>query len=176
MSVSHPVPSDAIMIAAIKGGNSESMFEVLLDGQVMERIKAGQQAVIGVAPYRAYKVSIRPTEGSEIIDYDAKSHEIVFFPGNVVKREWSANRVFIALGTLVDSEGKPMPRVRIRGTRNYTVTEEDGTFQIEITGDESLFVEKKGKRCDITIGITEQPQFFAEVGALTCNLRDSVAE
>jgi hypothetical protein len=91
------------------------------------------------------------------------------FPGNVVKYSWAVDKVFIALGRIVDQNGVSMAWKRIHGVREYTVSEEDGSFQAELSGHESLHIELDGQRCDLSLPKIESVDYFLDLGDLVCN-------
>ncbi|NDC36692.1 MAG: hypothetical protein EBZ48_01420, partial [Proteobacteria bacterium] len=168
VSLAHPVTAEGVLVAEVPSSSSKTEFEVLLDGQVAATVESGGRAVIGVAPYRSYKVRVRPSEGSDIVTYDTSTVEMTFFPGNVIHHKWQVERVFIILGRLVDEDGKPLPRQRIKGPKEYTATENDGTFQAEISGLESLEVSSSLRHCKLEINIAERPDYFVDLGDVTC--------
>jgi hypothetical protein len=168
VDISHPVSEEAVLVAELPSESTDTEFQVLINGQIAATVKAGEKAVIGVAPYRAYDVSIRPTEGAELVTYDSSVTKMTFFPGNVRKKRWGIEKIFIILGRLVDQNGAPLARQRIKGTKDYTATEQDGTFQAEVGGSESLFVESQVYRCKLDLNITERPEYFVDLGDVRC--------
>ncbi len=168
VSIAHPVSGEGVLVAELQSSSTSSEFEVLLDNQVAATVKAGSKAVIGVTPYRSYQVSLRPVEGGDLVTFNSKTVPMTFFPGNVIHQKWQAEKVFILLGRLVDEQGQPMPRQRIKGTKEYTATEEDGSFQAEIGGIESLEVDSSKYKCKIALSIPERPEYFIDVGDVRC--------
>ena len=174
-TVAHPVLSDTAFIAEVRGDAlaAASTFEVLIDGQVREVIHPGERAIIGLSPYRSYKASIRPTEEAAIVNYDTTIHEFSLFPGNVVKKVWTVDKVFIILGRLIDEEGHIIPHERIKGTKEYTFTEDDGTFQGEVTGRDTLRIDSKRRHCTIELPITTKPEYFIDLHDIVCKTSTS---
>ncbi len=170
VAVAHPVSAETAFIAEVEGDALAKgvPFEVLIDGQIREILELGEHAVIGLAPYRTYKASIRPTEGASIVSYDTTVHEFSVFPGNVVKRVWHIDKIFIVLGRVVDEEGKPIAHERIKGTKDYSFTEEDGTFQAEVTGRETLYIDSRRLKCDLPINFDHRPEYYLEAGDVVC--------
>jgi len=168
LSVSAPVGSEAVIITEVVSRSTKSKFDILINNQLYDTIRAGEKSIVGVTPYRTYRITVRPAEADDIVDYDATVRQATLFPGNVVKESFSADRVFIALGQLVDSEGNPLSYQRIRGTREYTATESDGSFQMEITGSEDLYVDGREYKCKLELSVDEFPQYFIELGKVLC--------
>jgi hypothetical protein len=168
VSVSHPVTQEAVFIAEVASNSTESVFEILMNGQVAGTVTAGGKTTIGVSPYRTYDIKLRPKEGEDLVSYDSNTTTVTFFPGNVIKRKWQADKVFIILGRIIDENGDPVARQRIKGTKEYTATEEDGTFQAEIGGTETLTIETHGYQCKLSFDIPADQQYFLDLGDLPC--------
>ena len=169
VSVSHPVNREAVFLAEVNSNTTETIFEVLLNDQVAGTVPAGSKKVIALNPYRTYEVRVRPTEDGDLVTYDSNASRFTVFPGNVIKRSWQAEKVFILLGRILDQYGEPVARKRIRGTKEYTVTEEDGTFQAEIGGHETLTIDSPTHNCSLSFDIQEHPEYFLDIGDLLCN-------
>lgn len=168
VSLAHPVSGEGVLVAEVPSSSSSAEFEVLIDNQIAATVKSGGRAVIGVTPYRSYQVRIRPVEGGDIVTYDTSSVQMTFFPGNVIHHKWQVEKVFIVLGRLVDESGMPIGHQRIKGTKEYTATEEDGSFQAEIGGLESLEVSSSTHRCKLELSIPERPEYFIDLGDVRC--------
>lgn len=169
VKVSYPAKKEAILIAEVQSKTSEDTFEILLNNQSYGIVKAGETAVVGVQPFRTYNVAIKPVVGSKISRFDEKVYTITFFPGNIVRKVWNVERVLIAVGKVVDQSGHPLPLKRIKGTKDYTVTEEDGTFQMEIAGTEELTIDSKDLHCKLNISLPEKlPEYLIDLGNVPC--------
>jgi len=170
VSVAYPAKEGAVMIVEVASTSSKSEFELLLNDQVYEKVRAGQRLALGVGPYREYNVKIRPTEGADIVDYDTTAYNVTMFPGNIVSKKWSVEKVFVAIGRILDEQGRPISLQRIKGTRGYAVTEEDGTFQAEITGREPLYIDSARYHCTIQLNLAPdfEPGYFMDFGDLVC--------
>lgn len=168
VSISHPVNREAVFIAEVDSKTTDSPFEILMNEQIVGTVAAGERAVIGVAPYRTYEVRVRPQEGGDLVSYESNEAKVTIFPGNVVKRSWQVEKVFILIGRIVDEHGEPLARKRIKGTKEYTVTEEDGTFQAEVGGYETLKIESESHSCTISFDFPETPGYFFDIGDFPC--------
>jgi len=170
IDIASPPQTDAVLIADLRSETTRSTFDILVDGQTYDRVPAGSRAVIGVHPFRTYTVGIRPAESADIVNYDVRSHKLTFFPGNIIRQSWQIERVFIALGNLVDPFGEPIPFQRIQGTPDYAFTEEDGSFQIEISGAEQLSVQSLRYQCSIELDLPDfEIEYFHDFGEVICH-------
>jgi len=167
-AVSYPMGQDAVFIADIKGASPGTRFQVVLNDQVYDTVQAGRRSAVSVPPFRSYRISIRPEDASQLVDYDTTVHTVTFFPGNVVERSWDVSQVVIILGRVVDPAGEPIPLERIRGTREFVATDDGGAFQAEVVGDEVLTIERDGKTCTVELGDYERPEYFVELGDVVC--------
>ena len=167
-SISHPIKDQGVFIAEVSSQSLHSEFELLLDNQKVADVVSGNKVVVGVTPYRTYQVRIRPKQGAELADYDSSSTTITVFPGNVSKRTWQVEKVFIVLGKIVDEQGNPVARQRVRGTRDYTATEDDGTFQAEIGQNTNLSIASPSYQCDLHLKLPEHPDYFVDLGNVIC--------
>ncbi len=166
--IAYPFRSDAAIVAAVKSGTTRQNVEVLVNGSRYESVKPGSKAIIGLEPFRTYKVAIRPIEADEFVMYDIEPRTITLFPGNIVREEWSIDKMFIGLGRVVDVTGKPIEWERINGPKEYTATEDDGYFQAELTGKEKLTIKSKENNCVIDIPQVENVSYSHDYGTLTC--------
>jgi hypothetical protein len=168
VSVSNPVQTESLLLASIESETTESEFDVVVNDVVMDTVKAGETVAIGVTPYKTYTIRVRPKQNSDLVSYDPSIEKVVFFPGNVVRRVWNVERIFIGLGRLVNEEGEPIPLVRIKGTKEYAFSEKDGTFQIEISGTEGLRVETNKRNCTLDLPEVTSPEYFVDFGDVVC--------
>jgi Mat/Ecp fimbriae outer membrane usher protein len=170
VSVANAVTQESLFIATIEGNGATAPVELVVNGTVYDVLEPGNELFIGLTPYQSYRVSIRPLEGSELVGYEADIVEFTVFPGNIVRKTWKLERIFIGLGRVVDSEGNPLPNVRIRGLKEYVATGEDGSFQAEMTGNEKLTIERSDGSCQITLPTTSQIDYFYDFGSLVCSV------
>ncbi len=166
--IAFPFKTDAALVVLVDSKTSSDEVELLIDNNPYETIKAGTKTVIGLQPYRTYKVAIRPLEKKEFVLYDEKVREVTLFPGNIAREEWKIDRMVVGIGRLVDEAGNPIEWKRIKGTKSYSTTEEDGFFQIEITGDENLYIDSGNIKCSITLPELDDAEFSAELGDVVC--------
>jgi outer membrane usher protein FimD/PapC len=157
-------------VAEVAGNllTDDDEFDVVVNGQRQGKVSRGARGIISLTPYRTYRVSIEAAEKTGLVDYDAATYEVTLFPGNVVKRVWKVDKVYVLLGTLVDPSGAPIARERVQGAKGYGFTEEDGSFQLEVTGEEPLSVNSKRHKCVFDFTFPESPEYFLDAGEIVC--------
>lgn len=170
LDLSMPPQNEAVFVAEVDGSllSDQDRFDVLVNGQRQGVVARGSRAIISLTPYREYSISLAAQEGSSLVDYDVAKYKVSLFPGNVAKRVWQVDKVFVLLGRVVDEEGEPITRERIRGAKGYGFTEADGTFQIEVSGRESLSIESPRRKCALELSIDEVPEYVLDVGDIVC--------
>lgn len=168
LTVSRPSNNEALLLARVKSNSTKSKFEILINDRVYDTIEAGTSAVIGLRPYRTYTLGVRPAAGADILKYDTDQERVTVFPGNVIRRTWEAQKVFIALGRLLDRDGNPISWQRIRGVSGYVYTEEDGSFQAEISGSEELHLRSAEHQCSISLPDIPHGEYFTDYGDVYC--------
>jgi hypothetical protein len=170
VDVAHPPQGDCVFVAEVAGNllTDDDEFDVVVNGQRQGKVSRGARGIISLTPYRTYRVSIEAAEKTGLVDYDAATYEVTLFPGNVVKRVWKVDKVYVLLGTLVDPSGAPIARERVQGAKGYGFTEEDGSFQLEVTGEEPLSVNSKRHKCVFDFTFPESPEYFLDAGEIVC--------
>jgi outer membrane usher protein FimD/PapC len=169
--VSSPPLQDSMVLVHVKGSVPVGDIEIVINGQVRDTIQAGGTAAIGLPPFQVYRLNIRPSENAKLLDYDSDVREFSLFPGNMVKETWTVEPIYIGIGRLVDEAGNPMPWTRIKGPKHYTITEEDGVFQSELSAGTRLFVEKDEKKCEIQLPKIEKIMHVHDFNDVTCHLK-----
>lgn len=167
-----PQRSNSMVIINIKDNtqtNSNSIFSVIINDMKYSEVKANTPSLIALSPYKTYKVRIATTEESDLTEYDNKSKLITLFPGNIGELIWEVKKVFVAIGTIVDSEGNPIKHQRIRGTSNdYVYTEGDGSFQANLTGQEKLYIKSSKYDCKIELPEYKEDDIVVDFNNVVC--------
>ncbi len=174
IDLSMPPKNEAVFVAEIEGNllSEDDQYDVLVNGQRQGIVARGRRAILSLTPYRQYSISLSAHEGSALVDYDVAKYEVTLFPGNVAKRVWQVDKVFVLLGRVVDEDGQPIARERIQGARGYGFTEADGTFQIEISGTEVLSIASPRRRCTFELSMDKPPEYVLDVGDVVCRGSD----
>ncbi len=172
VELARPPQSESVFVAEVTGNalSVTDRFDVMVNDQKQGEISSDDRAIVSLQPYKSYKINIIPQEGSSLVDYDTATYEVTMFPGNVVKRTWQVDKVFVLLGRLLDENGEPVAHERIRGAKGYGLTEADGSFQLEITGLEPLSIKSKRRDCVIQVKLPEQPpEYLFDAGDVICS-------
>lgn len=167
-AVSRPATNEAVFIAEIEADTAKGLFEVLVNSQVQDKIEPGERSVVGLPPYRSYKLAIRPSKEADLTDYENEVTSVTVFPGNVIRKVYKVKRVTIAIGRVADENGAPIGWERLKGAKGYVYTEEDGSFQAEIGAGDSLSIESSRRNCNVILPSVEKGEFFTDFGKVTC--------
>ncbi len=170
IDLARPPRNDAVFVAEVQGNllSENDRFDVIVNGQRQGVISKDTRALVSLSPYREYSISLAAQEGSSLVDYDVAKYKVTLFPGNVAKRVWQVDKVFVLLGRVVDESGEPIARERIRGAKGYGFTEADGTFQIEVSGGETLSIESPRHSCKLQWSTKEIPEYILDAGDVVC--------
>jgi outer membrane usher protein FimD/PapC len=160
---------DAQIVVDIENDAKDGTTVIEIEGGQKTKVVGSRRIVFGVTPYREYRVSISPDEDAPITDYDTKIVDVLLYPGHSQFIQFKLRRLFVAIGSLVDKDGKPMTEVVIKGAKDDIATEEDGTFQVEIAGDEVLKAQVEGGECTVQLPkLEKEPEYFHEFGEVQC--------
>ena len=172
-SVSPGALGEALLIVHTNT-TSDTPMEVVVNGQPHGTIIGGGSLAVGLQPFQEYSVAVRPAAKSELVDYEVKTEKVVLYPGNVVHKTFGVQKVFIALGRLIDKSGEPLASKRLKGAKGYAMTEADGTFQAEVKGDEKITINAEdGSTCSFNIDKLQAQnstwdKYFKEFGDVVC--------
>ncbi|MGI6523901.1 MAG: TcfC E-set like domain-containing protein [Bdellovibrionota bacterium] len=166
--IAFPFKTDAALVVVVDSETSNEKVQILINGSLYETITAGDKTIIGLHPYREYKISIKPVEKNEFVLYDSAPRKVTLFPGNIAREEWKIDKMVIGIGRAVDVNGEPIEWKRIKGTHTYTTTEDDGFFQVEMTGDEKFYIEIKKNKCFLHLPEFSDSEFSVDLGDVVC--------
>lgn len=132
--------SASALVMDIQGTANESEFEVLINGRKKAIAKVGDSIVVPVRPYETYDVKLKDV-GSEFIAFDDKTVKHTIYPGNVPSVKFRADKLIVIVGNLVRGCGQadttqckqPVGDARINGSYEWTATDSNGDFQIEVS-------------------------------------------
>lgn len=128
------------LVMDIKGTATDSEFEVMVNDRKKGTAKVGESVVVPVRPFDTYNVKLKDI-GTEFIAFDDKTVRHTLYPGNVPSVEFRADKLIVIAGTLVKDCGQsdttlcetPVADARINGAHEWTATDDDGGFQIEVS-------------------------------------------
>lgn len=162
--------AQSALLVKVEGASSDTEFEVLVDGSPRARVRGGQAQLVPVAPYSTYSIELRAL-GSSLFNIERVKHTETVYPGNVIDLNWSAKRVYIAIGRLLSPSGEPVTNAILKNAEGLALTDMAGYFQAEIdTAVESLTVQRQGQSCSMPIKVlpmTNSP--VVKLGDLSCD-------
>jgi outer membrane usher protein FimD/PapC len=160
---------DAQIVVDIENESEDGTTIVEIEGGQKTKAVGSKRLIFGVTPYREYKVSISPDDDAPITDYDTKVVDVLLYPGHSQLIRFTLRKLYIALGTLVDEKDNPILNAKIVGAKENSESDEDGLFQVEIAGSETLFAEGDGKKCEIVLTKLEsEVEYYHEYGNVPC--------
>ncbi len=122
--------TESMIVTSLEGARSDDRFEVLVDERPVATLRGTESSFIKLPAYRAYKVRIRPLQGGALA-YDGSAREVGLYPGSVAHLDWLAVPVLTWIGTLVDQAGRPLRRATLTGKGVWTITDDEGYFQLD---------------------------------------------
>ena len=159
----------SLLVVDLDNEDDEAITDILVDGQSINQIKGSGRYILGISPYQKVNVRIRPSEISPLTRYDVKSRDVLLYPGSVQTEKFKIEKVFLAIGNIVDENNTPLAMKRISGLQDYPLTEEGGYFQAEVTGGERIEIDiDNNKKCSVQLPKVENKQYYHDFGALIC--------
>ena len=167
-----PQRSNSMVIINIRDkklkNDKKSIYSVIINDMKYSEVKANTPTLIALSPYKTYKIRIEATEDSDLTEYDNKSKYITLFPGNIGKLTWDVKNVFVGIGVLLDKDNNPICHQKIKGISDYVYTEDDGTFQANLTGEEKLYVKSSKYDCKIKLPKYDESDIVVDFGNIVC--------
>lgn len=161
------IPREGTVLVTV-GGKDSIETELLIDGQSKGTLVPGQRAAIRLSPFKTYTIAIRPSLKDRIVIYDSTPRILTLFPGTVAEVSFNANPAHIVLGRLVDEHGAPMLWARLKGLNDFTLTEDEGRFQAEMSGDEIVEVITEEGTCTPTLTFPATDDLVVDLGNVIC--------
>jgi hypothetical protein len=168
VAMGDPGAGDSGVMVHVDGAPAGSAFEILVNNAPRGLIKAGQTLGITLPAYRMYQVRLAP-RGDAVMDFDAAPREVSLYPGNVQVLTWKAQKIVEVFGRAMDASGRPLANAVIRGGRAPGVTDDNGYFQTEMTGDGKLTFETLHNRvCEMTVVGVKTAAAHLSLGSRGC--------
>lgn len=154
----------------VKSDEKAGKFDIYVNNQQVKTVNVNQTAVIFLTPYRTYKISIRTNENTGFFKYDERPRKITLYKGNIAKLEWEANQQTVIYGTVVFPDGKPVANALLKGTSEYSSTDEQGQILVEVSENQhQLILEPaEGLPCRVDLLKIKPENGFAMAGQLVC--------
>ena len=157
------------IVAQLEGAPADLVADVLINGAPAARLRGGKSAPVFLAPYRVYRVSLRPVNGPAVAFDDDRDRQIDLFPGNIQALTWKVTPVMSVFGRAVDAAGRPIAAAVIEGAREPAETDDHGYFQAEVAAGARLTLRPAaGEVCRIALPPLAASQGFARLGDAVC--------
>ena len=152
-------------------GNSDTKFSVLAGGSKKQQASSSRTAFIPLQAYDLHDIAIKPIEASDV-DYENHTERLVLYPGNLPTVHRKANSVIILIGRVLQNE-EPIAMAAMKDTKQLAVTDEDGYFQLDYSGEKNLTISKEGENLcsiDMTTAMSkvDTQSTFADIGDVIC--------
>jgi hypothetical protein len=77
---------------------------------------------------------------------------VTLYPGNVTHLQWDVDPVFVVIGQAIYADGKAVGNTRITNLEEFSGTDENGWFQVELSKMKTLeLAPAKGPACKIQL-------------------------
>ncbi|MFT7144726.1 MAG: hypothetical protein ACI8QY_000782, partial [bacterium] len=131
--------------------------------------KVGETIAFSIPEYSSGSLTISPSgEASALLNYDTSEVKFTIFPGNIAQHQWVVNKVFLLMGRAVDNQNKPIKWQRIEGLKDYTTTDSNGYFQMEVLGSETPYINTSKHQCVFALPPINKEEPFKQVGDISC--------
>ncbi len=143
-------PGRAGVIVDLNGQSKED-FEVRINNQKRAIATHSRKQPVLLPPYRSYDVTLKP-KGDSLVRFDAKPQTVTLYPGNVAHLQWDVDPVFVVTGQAVYANGKPVENTQITNLEEFSGTDENGWFQVELSKMKTLeLAPTDGPACNIKL-------------------------
>ncbi len=150
LALSGGSPATSGLIATIHGDGNDK-FDVVINGNVRGVVSPGKSLPLFLAPFGHYQVYLRD-KGSSLYALDSEPKSVVVLPGNVANLRWDVQHVSVLVSRALNGRGEPLSNARFKNVAEFSVTDEDGRFQVELSGQKTLFLEMSdGGECKMIV-------------------------
>lgn len=137
-------------------GQSKENFEVYINNRKQAIVNTHTNRPVLLPPYKHYDVTLK-SRGDNLDHFDAKPQTVTLYPGNVAHIQWEVNPIFVVIGQAVYADGSAVENARITNLEEFSGTDENGWFQVELTKMNTLEL-AYGNGPDCIITLPEQPE------------------
>ncbi|MGE5563245.1 MAG: TcfC E-set like domain-containing protein [Bacillota bacterium] len=156
------------VIISVAGDASNVPFDVLVDEAPRGRIRVGERISLFLPAYRSYKVRLVPSDADPVM-FDASTHVVTLYPGNVETLRWKAQSYFTVFGQAVGLDGKPITDALVKSARGVSETDANGYFQIDVVRNDAITIgAKTALRCRAELSKLEVKNDYAALGKVLC--------
>ncbi len=157
------------IVVKVDGGR-EDLFDLRVNGRVVDRVKGSTVRILNLIPYREYTVTVTPVDS--IYTLSRRNQYVTLYPGNVQVLTWQATRIVALVGQLTQN-GVVLANASVATQGVYGQSDSEGWFQIDISDEVAeLQFDAGGQLCnaDLSQLSVQQNVMFAE--QLECVVAD----
>ena len=150
-------------------GQCEDDFEVRIDNHTRAIVTTNSNKPMLLPPYQSYDVTLEST-GNSLIRFDAKPKTVTLYPGNVTHLQWDVDPVYVVTGQAIYADGKPVENTRITNLEEFSGTDENGWFQVELSKMKALeLAPTEGPPCEIQLPEQSEYEEVIVLDQLVCD-------
>jgi len=154
------------IVVQIEGGRDD-LFDLKVNGRVIDRVRGSSARILNLIPYRDYQVSVTPVES--VYTLSRRDQYVTLYPGNVQVLKWQATKIVSLIGQLYMGDS-PLANARIVSKGVYGQTDADGWFQFDLSDElRELEFSAGDTRCSVLIPELEYQEGAAFVERLQCH-------
>lgn len=160
--------SGALLMVSDSG---QGLLRAEVNGQPYPLERA--RTFIPLQPYRMHSFKVMNNKKSDSeLQIERDYFQCTLYPGNVVQFEVNAWEPVDIIGQVVDKTGAPLRRLKLKNSRNESVTDNQGMFSMTFDRRSlTLMGRKGGKQCLLDLSnIIPASQMFYRLEAQTCRL------
>jgi hypothetical protein len=150
-------------------GQCEDNFEVRIDNHTRAIATTNSNKPVLLPPYQSYDVTLKST-GNSLVRFDAKPQTVTLYPGNVTHLKWDVDPMFVVTGQAIYADGKPVENTRITNLEEFSGTDENGWFQVELSKMKVLeLTPTEGPACEIKLPEQSEYEDVIVLDQLVCD-------
>jgi len=154
------------IVIQIEGGQ-EDLFDLRVNGRVIDKVKGSSARILNLIPYRDYQVTVTPVDS--VYTLSRRSQYVTLYPGNVQVLKWQATKIVSLIGQLYFND-TPLVNARIVSKGVYGQTDAEGWFQFDLSDQISeLEFNANGIVCRSEIPHLEYQEGAAFIERLECS-------
>lgn len=165
------------VLVDLRSAPDSAEFDILVDGRRLYSVRGGRQVPLMLPAYHRYTLQLAD-RGLSLLHFDNVPREVMIYPGTVVTLSYPVQQVVVAFGRLVRPPSacaappcapEPLANARLVDLPGLALTEEDGSFQVEmLNGTRRLRARKSGEECTAVMPEPRMSNGNLLLGTLEC--------